>query len=476
MKNIAEIIKLVGFLAVITFNVRCENNEFPDEEGLEDTLGYLCPFSENPRYWQYKGEPVLLLGATDDDNLFQWPAAGEHLAELAAVGGNYVRNTMSCRDSSNLWPYQKLENGVYDLDLWNEEFWELFDNFLKLAWEKNIIVQIEIWDKFDYEGEVWQRNPVNPKNNMNYTYAESSLKENVSSKDQVFFHSFPGRPNYNPKLDIIREYQEKLVDKILSYSFEYDNILYCMNNETNEAPDWGAYWINHVRSKAEEMDKHVYVTDMYEEFHSMPKCPKCLQMVANPDFYPFLDVSQINNRVFNEDHWVILEKVINEREIYDLRPANCTKVYGGGNYSWGSGTNEDGVERFCRNLIGGIAAVRHHRPPYGNGLNEKAKATIKAVRKVEGLVSFWDIEAKMKLLGNRENDEAYLACNQGNGYVIYFPGEGNVELDLRGVDKEFILWWINVDTGEWGANFKVEGGGFLEIKTPDTSGWFAVIK
>ena len=29
-------------------------------------------YSKNQYYWQYKGKPVLLLGGSDDDNLFQW--------------------------------------------------------------------------------------------------------------------------------------------------------------------------------------------------------------------------------------------------------------------------------------------------------------------------------------------------------------------------------------------------------------------
>ncbi|NOY97431.1 MAG: hypothetical protein GXO81_13890, partial [Chlorobi bacterium] len=31
------------------------------------------PYADNPKYWQYKGEPVLLLGASNNDNLFQSP-------------------------------------------------------------------------------------------------------------------------------------------------------------------------------------------------------------------------------------------------------------------------------------------------------------------------------------------------------------------------------------------------------------------
>ncbi len=30
-------------------------------------------YKPNPAYWQYKGKPVLLIGGTQDDNLFQIP-------------------------------------------------------------------------------------------------------------------------------------------------------------------------------------------------------------------------------------------------------------------------------------------------------------------------------------------------------------------------------------------------------------------
>ena len=32
------------------------------------------PYAKNPRYWQYNGKPVMLLGGSNDDNLFQWPS------------------------------------------------------------------------------------------------------------------------------------------------------------------------------------------------------------------------------------------------------------------------------------------------------------------------------------------------------------------------------------------------------------------
>ena len=49
------------------------------------------PYAANPRYWQYKGQPVLLLGGTVKDCLFQIPDLEAHLDLLQEVGGNYLR-------------------------------------------------------------------------------------------------------------------------------------------------------------------------------------------------------------------------------------------------------------------------------------------------------------------------------------------------------------------------------------------------
>lgn len=152
-------------------------------------------YKPNPAYWQYKGKPVLLIGGTKDDNLFQVPDLKEHLDLLKAVGGNYVRNTMSSRDQGNVWQFKKV-NGKYDLDQWNAEYWRRFERFLKLTNQRDIIVQIELWATFDYYRDNWAVNPFNPKNNINYTAEQTGLPEQVSTHptrtDNNFFWSVPG--------------------------------------------------------------------------------------------------------------------------------------------------------------------------------------------------------------------------------------------------------------------------------------------
>ena len=74
------------------------------------------PDATHPRYWQYRGEPVLLLGGSKDDNLFQIPGLEEHLDLLANVGGNYIRCVMSARKDGGfeVQPFKKMPNGKYD--------------------------------------------------------------------------------------------------------------------------------------------------------------------------------------------------------------------------------------------------------------------------------------------------------------------------------------------------------------------------
>ena len=121
--------------------------------GASSGTDRIQPYSENPCYRQYKGKPVLLLGGTSDDNLFQHtsPDLENELDRLVNNGGNYVRCTMSSRDSGNIYPYfQDAATQKYDLDRWNDEYWRRFDHFLKATSERNIIVQIEVWATYDF--------------------------------------------------------------------------------------------------------------------------------------------------------------------------------------------------------------------------------------------------------------------------------------------------------------------------------------
>src|SRR6056297_954748 len=146
------------------------------KEEQENRKAYIYPYNKNPGYWSYKGKPVLLLGASDNDNLFQMDTLIRHLDSIHSCGANYVRNTMSSRDPGNIWPFGRTGNGKYDLDIWNNRYWNKFHLLLKEAYKRDIIIQIEIWDRFDYSRDPWQKNPFNPKNNVNYSVERCGME------------------------------------------------------------------------------------------------------------------------------------------------------------------------------------------------------------------------------------------------------------------------------------------------------------
>jgi hypothetical protein len=349
---------------------------------------------------------------------------------------------------------------------------------LKLCSEREIIIQLEIWDRFDYSNEFWLGNPYNPAKNVNYTFEETGFTEAYPKHPiydlQPFFHTIKDMPGYTVKLEIVRTFQEKYINKLLSHSLKYGNVLYCMNNETSTPLEWGKYWMNFIRKHADEKD--VYVTDMAGHFFRPASCTKCTEILENTSEYTFIEASQSSSVNIEQSHWDSIVYIVRQRDLRKLRPINCTKIYGGNNESWGSGSNQDGIERFCRSILAGCAVVRHHRPPYGNGLNSKAKASIKAIRKVESIVKFWDIDFRNDLLSGRESNEAYLAAKPGESYVLYFPKGGNVTLLLPDNNETYSQSWINVDTGEWSKSAKVTGSNEIEIETPGYKGWFVVLK
>ncbi len=475
MKKVVLILAVIFFLVGIPIRL---NGKDIVAKSQKQNAGRIKPYEKNPRYWQYKGEPVLLLGGSKTDHIFLIEDLKEHLDEIVNAGGNYVRNTMSQREGLDLKPHKRLDDGKFDLDEWNSTYWNRFSNCLKWCDERNIIIQIEVWDRFDYSQEHWQKSPWRPYNNVNYTSEESGLANNYPAHawrdKQPFFHSIPGMSQYKKQYDIIRNYQERFVAKMLSYSLRYGNVLYCMNNETSTDPIWGCYWMTFTKGKASEKGLEVHVTDMFDDVWKPQSSAKLRQALDSPRIYTFLDISQVNSRTFNEAHWNNVKWVVKQANKYP-RPLNNTKIYSDGETTWGSGTPIDGVERFWRNLIAGCASCRFHRPIAGIGLNDTAIACIRAARKVESLIKFWDIEPHMELLSNRQEDEVYLAAEPGKQYLLYFTDHGSVGLNLKTYNSKFQLHWVDIRTGNWAQVTDISGGKIVTINTPDKGPWAAVI-
>jgi hypothetical protein len=428
---------------------------------------------QNAYYWTYDGEPTLLLGGSSQDNLFQVPGVEHQLDRLADAGGNYVRNTMSARNrresvlrwgAENVWPFRLTDEG-YDLDRWNDAYWDRFDRFLELTAERDIVVQLEVWATFDYYEDPWDENPFNPVNNATYTATESGLPETVDVSpgatgvdEQPFFWSVPAELDRG----IVREYQERFVDKILEYTLSHDHVLYCMDNETNVTPEWGAYWAEYVTDQAATAGETAYTTEMWlatdlsDSQHD--------ETFDRPELYDFVDISQ-NNHNSGQDHY---DNALEQRErIVDRpRPMNNVKIYGGNVDGFGS--EHDAVERFWRDIFAGCASARFHRPPYGIGINARAERMIRSARSVTDAVDLLACEPRPDLLSDGD-----AIADPGREYAVYFPEGGSVVLDVE-ADTDLSLRWFDIEACRWWGTESIEGSS-VRIDTPYQKQWVATV-
>ena len=395
---------------------------------------------EQPRFWSYNGQPVVLLGGSVEDNLFQIQNLESHLDDMLAVGANYVRCTMSSRDAGNAWPFAKNEEGLYDMNQLNEAYWQRFENFLRLTAERDIVVQIEVWATFDFYRDNWDVNPFNPKNNVNYLPRRSKLPEEVSTHpiftENNFFRSVPSQMS----LFQVLEYQQKFVDKLLFHSLAYNHVLYCMDNETSVTSEWGKFWSDYIKKVArEEADKQVYTTEMWDPWDLDHIAHR--STIDHPEIYDFVDISQ-NNHNKGQVHWDNGLKQIQRIHQSDVpRPVNNVKVYGSNGNKFGH-DNQDGVERFVRNVLLGAASTRFHRPPSGLALSDTAQMVINNLRSALSLYPHFESEAVNHFLSDRDENEAYLRGKEGEGFLLYFTDGGAVTADLSSLAPEADIAWI----------------------------------
>jgi hypothetical protein len=293
---------------------------------------------------------------------------------------------------------------------------------------------------------------------------------------------YPSHPGKNeqpffftvPKLDdneILLKYQKAFVRKLLSVSLKYGNVLYCVDNETSGTEEWATFWSEFIHENSG--GKEIYITQMWDSWDIKSDIHK--RTIEYPERYQYIDISQ-NSHNTGQLNWDNAQYVFNE--IRDNpRPVNSVKIYGSNQGKWldrGIST-EHAVQTFCRNILGGFASSRFHRPPSGLGLSQPSINAIKTIRKIEEKVNMWELVPAMDLLTNVDDNEAYLAAAVSEKYVLFFPGEGNVELNLAANTGAFSGQWINVVTGDWGDQFVLDGGGRVEVATPGPGGWFAVI-
>ena len=151
-------------------------------------------------------------------------------------------------------------------------------------------------------------------------------------------------------------HQQKFVDKLLSYTFQYGHVLYCIDNETSVSAEWGKFWANYIKTRAREANTQpVLVTEMWDPWDLNHIAHR--QSFDHPEIYSFVEISQ-NNHKKGQEHWDNGLRQIQRLEKRGfLRPVTNIKIYGadGGRHG---GDDNDAIEKFVRNVFFGAASAR----------------------------------------------------------------------------------------------------------------------
>ena len=428
------------------------------------------PDPDHPFYWRFRGRTRLLLGGSVEDNLFQIPDVATELDRFVEAGGDYARCTMSSRDDGNAWPFARLEDGRYDLERLGEDYWDRFDRFVRLTGERGVVIQIELWDRFDYARQPWLDNPFNPARNVNDTARfgfQTHYDLHPGKLDHPFFRSVPG---IDHEEELLR-YQQMMVDRLLEITLPHGHVLYCMDNETHVRPQWGAYWAGYIQQKAKAAGVAVYTTEMWDDWDITTERQDLTFLDAAT--YPFIDCSQ-NNQRRGQEHYDRLQ--IRRRQLIErglVRPMNNVKVYGCDDGPHGS--TRDGVERFWRAIFGGVAAARFHRPPSGLGSSELALRHLRAARAVTDAIDLPRCIPRPDLLHDRSEDAAYCLADPDRACAVLFTDGGRVALDASALSENATLRWFDIDAGEWRDEQRISSSEHLELAAPGEGPQVAVL-
>jgi len=381
---------------------------------------------------------------------------------------------MSDRKAADVSPFERDADGTYDLERWNDPYWDRLAAFLEETAERDIVVELTLWDQHDFATSRWADHAWNPANNQ--TLPEDSLPATGGDhwEDRIAFFRTVAEGN-----EAVLSHQERFVDRVLDDTLEYGNVIYNVTNEGWAGIEWERHWAEHVLNRARKHGVDVDVANM-----NMSPGDSVRKAIEHPETFLYVEVSQHNQDSVGssgQEHWDLLQRWRSDvGDAVGPRPFNNVKIYGGfDGVIEAAGDADEAVERFWRNVFGGCAACRFHRQVaggdegWGIGGSERALTHVRSVRLVEELVDLWRLRPRQDLLGDVDPNEAYCVAAPGESYAVYFPEGGTVTLAVEA--GSYRCRYLDAETATWEHTETVEDATEITLDRPDRNNQVVVI-
>jgi hypothetical protein len=267
---------------------------------------------ENPRYFLYRGKPLVLVTATEHYGcVINRPFDYRKYVEDATRSKMTLTRTFllfrelqgarnpasPCKPESPdyLAPFARTGPGkamdgepVYDLDQWNPEYFDRLHQFLQFASARGIVVELTVFSN-TYGDNIWALNPFRARNN----------KQGVGNIEW---------PEYLTLRDKeLARRQEQYARKIIRETSAFDNVYYEICNEpggdvaghaaTAEVDQWQEYM---ARAMRDEMRKagRTHLIAGQQAFHYSPKFAFPYDQTFASGMVDIVNVHPLPNTIF----------------------------------------------------------------------------------------------------------------------------------------------------------------------------------
>lgn len=433
---------------------------------------------ENPRYFVYKGNPLALITSAEHYgaliNLdFDYKT---YLDTLQKEGMNYTRifmgayvenldsfgikfNNLAPKADRLIVPWKRSEipgyiNGgnKFDLDQWDDAYFDRLRNFMSLAAKRDIIVEITPFTSI-YRDDYWEFSPLHPNNNINGTRVE----------DRKAIQTLPVS-GHN-----LLTYQKNYVRKLVRELNRFDNFFFEIQNEPwadnevlvmdllpqnrSEKKKWMSYV--HVATKASLDWQQAMVDTIKAEESSLPKRHLIAQNYCNFK-YPVESVSDDISIINFHYAWP-------EAASWNL---GWNRVVGFDESGFRGSEDEPYRKQAWHFMMAGGGLFNHldysfvvgyekgtfdNKGPEGGspgGGSPELRRQLKILKDFLYGIDFINMEPDQNLIAHAPGLFARGLAETGESYAVYVEGRGPANIRLNIPSGSYRIDWIDTLNGE----------------------------
>lgn len=482
---------LAGSLFVALLNVSPIGGQSTEPSARVD--GAIRLAERNPHYFSFRGKTVALMtsgehyGAVLNGN-FNY---SKYLSTLSADGLNYTRifggayvevphksfgiqrNDLAPESGALIAPWKRSDDPGYigggnkfDLTQWNPAYFVRFKDFLKQASQRQIVVELSFFSSH-YGEEQWEFSPFHAGNNVNQTEAiDWKLAETLDNGNLLKF-------------------QEAYVRKLAQEANEFDNVIFEIQNEpwsdrpayedvinpylqkpardrypnSIEVADplslaWQAKVVEWISSEEASLPNKHLIAQNYCNFRCSVRSPSAQVGMFN-FHYAYPEAATENYGLdkaisYDETGFLGREDAAYRRQAWNFMLSGGS-AFDALDYSFSVG-HEDGSDAEPNGPGGGSATLRRQ---------------LGILKRFLDRFSLAELKPDCETLKHAAGVQTHALSDPGREYALYLDGSGPSELMLQLPRGEYLVEWMNVESGDTVKTERIHGSqGNYVLKSP----------